>query len=236
MVKFFQTCFQPCALCQRAMQPGESVVPVLHVCVMGGPQSGKTCSSADPFGWGLTGLRAVSLQRWTDRCQGLINSWVNNILPSVAWNASLAFQLTSSGPVWQLQALSLLQLWGRSSWHVDVPHIERSDVGSFEGIAFRISTHQPIFVPTCIMHSVARFMSKRVSRLLVAFLAREASYPKTGQDFFAVDGSVTWKTELQDVLTLKCSYSEPVSRISKDQLLQIHSSTQPSSWWPRDIN
>jgi len=38
------------------MQPGESVVPVLHVCVMGDPQSGKTC---------------------------LINSWVNNILPSV---------------------------------------------------------------------------------------------------------------------------------------------------------
>ena len=64
-------------------------------------------------------------------------------------------------------------------------------MGSFEGIAFRISTHQPMFVPTCIMHSVARFMSKRVSRLLVAFLVREASHPKTGQDFFAVDGSVT---------------------------------------------
>ncbi|CAL1153300.1 unnamed protein product, partial [Cladocopium goreaui] len=38
------------------MQPGESIVPVLHVCVMGAPQSGKTC---------------------------LINSWVNNIAPSV---------------------------------------------------------------------------------------------------------------------------------------------------------
>lgn len=49
--------------------------------------------------------------------------------------------------------------------------------------------------------------------------------------------TVTWKTKLQDVLTLyKCSYSQPASRVSKDQLLQIHSSTQPSSWWPRDIN
>lgn len=29
------------------MQPGESVVPVLHVCVMGAPQSGKTCALAE---------------------------------------------------------------------------------------------------------------------------------------------------------------------------------------------
>ncbi|CAK9061628.1 unnamed protein product [Durusdinium trenchii] len=38
------------------MQPGESVVPILHICVMGASGSGKTC---------------------------LINSWVNSIVPSV---------------------------------------------------------------------------------------------------------------------------------------------------------
>ena len=41
------------------------------------------------------------------------------------------------------------------------------------------------------MHSAVRFMSKRVSRLLVAFLPTEAAlFQKAGQDFFAVDGSV----------------------------------------------
>lgn len=29
-----------------AMQPGESVVPVLHICVMGASGSGKTCAEA----------------------------------------------------------------------------------------------------------------------------------------------------------------------------------------------
>ena len=28
------------------MQPGESVVPVLHICVMGASGSGKTCAEA----------------------------------------------------------------------------------------------------------------------------------------------------------------------------------------------
>lgn len=152
----------------------------------------------------LEGWWAVSLQKWTDRCQGLINSWVNNILPSVSWNA---FQLTNGGQVWQLSLTATMRMVFMTCWCIEVHHIEWSYVGSFKGIAFRTLGSAHINQWLCQSTSCIVLWGLCQNEWAVSWLhslRQKTLFSKSRAGLLCRWwlSTVTWKTKLQDVLTL----------------------------------